>query len=67
MATKKTGKDVSLKDTMEDIKDIVAWFEDQQEPDVEAGLEKVKAATELIKAAQVKLDTIENEFEKLSK
>ena len=37
-----TEKQVNLKDSLKKLNDIVAWFEKQEEVDVEAGLGKVK-------------------------
>jgi len=41
---------------------IASWFEKQEEVDVEAGLEKVKEAKELIKDLEGSLKEVENEF-----
>ncbi len=46
---------------------IVAWFEQQEEVDVEAGLIKVKEGAALIKELKEKLKKVENEFEEIKK
>lgn len=53
----------NLSDSLKKIQDIITWFEDQQEVDVEKGLEKVKEGAALIKASRKRLQEIENEFE----
>lgn len=64
MATKET-KD--FKHHLEEIAEILAWFDSQEELDVEQALEKVKKATELIKASKKRLVEIENEFKEIKK
>ena len=58
-----TEKQVNLKDSLKKLNDIVAWFEKQEEVDVEAGLGKVKEGAELVKVCKKRLSEIENEFE----
>ena len=65
MTTKKTTP--SLGEQMKKIKDIITWFEDQEEVDIEKGLEKAKEGAALIKAARQELREIENEFEVVKK
>ena len=66
MTDKKQKKEETLSEMMKKIKSTVAWFDEQAEPDIEVGLEKIKEATKLIKSAQNKLDKLENEFKKIS-
>ena len=47
--------------------EIVDWLENQEEVDVEAGLEKVKEGAVLVKDCKARLAEIENEFEKVKK
>ena len=47
--------------------EITDWFENQEEVDVEEGLEKVKEAASLIKASKERLKAVENEFEEIKK
>lgn len=55
----------TLKESLKKLKDIVEWFDNQEEVDVEAGLEKVKEGTALIKESKKQLKDLENEFEKV--
>lgn len=57
----------SLKDSLKKLKGIIAWFDEQEEVDVEAGLEKVKEGAQLIKESRAELKNLENEFEKVKK
>lgn len=50
---------------MRKLKDIVSWFDQQEEIDVETGLEKVKEGASLIKESKKQLKELENEFEKV--
>lgn len=63
----KTKSQVNLNDTIKKLKEIVSWFEDQSEPDVEKGLEYVKEGAELIKSSRERLSEIENEFKEIKK
>ena len=56
-----------LKDSLKKIRDIIDWFDRQEEVDVEIGLEKVKEGAELIKESKIRLKKIENEFEEVKK
>lgn len=57
----------NLTKNLKDIEKIVAWFESQDEVDVEEGIEKVKAGVKLIKESKKRLAEIENEFEDVKK
>ncbi len=57
----------TFKDSIKKLKEIVEWFENQEEVDVEVGLEKVKEGAILIKESKQQLKDIENEFEKVKK
>lgn len=56
-----------LKDSLKKLKEIMAWFDKQEEVDVEAGLEKVREGALLIKESRAELKNLENEFEKVKK
>ncbi len=56
-----SGK-VDLKKSLAELKAIVEWFDDQDEVDIEAGLEKVRKGSELVKLCKGRLAEIENEF-----
>lgn len=60
-------KNTDLSSNLAELKRITDWFEDQQEIDIEAGLEKVKEAAALIKASKVRLAEVENEFEEVKR
>lgn len=62
---KKTGQ--NLNDTLKKLSQIVSWFENQSEIDVEKGLELVKEGAGLIKASRERLSEIENEFKEIKK
>jgi len=53
----------SLQDTLEELESIVGWFDEQDKPDVEKGLKKVKRGVALIKSSKSKFKELENEFE----
>lgn len=57
----------TLKESLKKLKGIIAWFDQQEEVDVEAGLEKVKEGAQLIKESRAELKNLENEFEKVKK
>ena len=65
MATK--NEKVNLTESLDNLNDIVVWFEEQTNIDVEIGLEKVKEAAKLIKASKTRLAEIENEFKEIEK
>lgn len=56
-----------LKNLLQNLEEIIKWFDEQEEVDVEAGLDKVKQGVSLIKTSRERLKEIENEFEKVKK
>ncbi len=54
-----------LKKHLDEVAKIIAWFDAQDELDVEQALEKVKQAAALIKAGKERLAKIENEFKEV--
>jgi exonuclease VII small subunit len=60
----KTEKDTIQKD-LQELEEIAKWFENEQELDVEAGLEKVKRGAELAKSLKARLKEVENEFREI--
>ncbi len=56
-----------INSSLKKLEEIVTWFEDQSEVDVEEGLEKMKEGAELIKELKTKLTKAENEFEEIKK
>ncbi len=61
------NKKFNLKESLGKLNEIVDWFENQEEVDVEMGLEKVKEGAGLVKDCKVRLAEIENEFERIRK
>lgn len=57
----------NLTKSLKEIEEIVDWFEDQDEVDVEEGIKKVKSGAKLIKESKKRLKEIENEFEEVKK
>ncbi len=55
----------NIKNSLRKLEEIINWFDNQEEMDVETGLEKVKQASEIIKNSKKRLKEIENEFEKI--
>ncbi|MFA5652029.1 MAG: exodeoxyribonuclease VII small subunit [Candidatus Paceibacterota bacterium] len=62
-----TEQKVNLKESLSKLNSIVEWFEEQEEVDVEVGLEKVKAGAELIKVCRKRLTEVENEFKEIQR
>ena len=60
-------KKFNLKESLGKLNEIVDWFENQEEVDVEVGLEKVKEGAGLVKDCKARLAEIENQFEKIRK
>ena len=65
MAGKK--QDVNLTESLAELNAIVGWFDEQENVDVEQGLEKVREAAKLIKDSKTRLAQIENEFKEIEK
>jgi len=57
----------NLTQSLKKLEDIVEWFENQDEVDVEVGLEKVREGAKLIKESRTRLKDVENEFEEIKK
>lgn len=60
-------KKESLGESLAKLESITAWFESQDEIDVEKALEKVKEGVSLIRASKERLREVENEFEVVKK
>lgn len=54
-------------ESLKKIQDIIRWFDNQEEVDVEKGLEKIKEGAVLLKQSRARLKEIENEFEVVKK
>lgn len=57
----------NLNNNLKRLAKITEWFDNQEEIDVEEGLNKVKEAVGLIKVSKERLKAIENEFEEIKK
>lgn len=58
---------INLKESLGKLDNIVKWFDEQEEVDVEIGLEKVKEGAELIKVCRKRLSEVENEFTEIQR
>ena len=58
---------LNLSESLKKLEEITEWFNNQQEVDVEKGLEKVKEGVQLVKASRARLQEVENEFEDVKK
>lgn len=58
---------LNLTESLKKLEEINAWFENQEEVDVEKGLEKVKEGVALVKVSRERLKKIQNEFEEVRK
>jgi len=57
----------NLSENLKELAEISNWFDAQEEIDIENGLEKVKRASELIKASKNRLTAIENQFHEIKR
>jgi len=57
----------NLNSNLKRLAEITEWFDNQEEIDVEEGLNKVKEAVGLIKSSKERLKAVENEFETIKK
>lgn len=55
----------NLSESLKKLEQISNWFDEQEEIDLEKGLEKVREGAKLIKESRSKLKNIENEFEEI--
>lgn len=60
-------KKINLKESLSKLNSIVEWFDEQEEVDVEMGLEKVKEGAGLIKDCKKRLTEVENEFQEIKR
>ncbi len=56
-----------IKEKLNELEQIAAWFEKQKDVDVEEGLKRVKEGAALIKDLKGRLREVENEFEEIKK
>ena len=60
-------QEINLTESLAELGGIVEWFDEQDDVDVELGLEKVRQAATLIKGSKGRLAEIENEFREIEK
>mgnify|MGYP000988638194 CR=1 FL=1 len=60
-------KEKNLGQNLKKLNQITEWFENQEEIDVEEGLEKIKEAAKIIKETKKSFQEVENEFEEIKK
>jgi exonuclease VII small subunit len=65
--TKNMAKEKNLGQNLKKLNQIAEWFENQEEVDVEEGLEKIKEAAKIIKETKKSFEEVENEFEEIKK
>lgn len=58
---------LNLSESLKKLEEITEWFSNQEEVDVEKGLEKVKEGVKMVKASRTRLQEVENEFEDVKK
>lgn len=67
---KHDGQEGNLGENLKKLSAIAEWLEAQErsdEPDFDAGLQKVREAAELIKVSRARLTEVENEFSEITK
>ena len=57
----------NLNSSLKRLAEITEWFDNQEEIDIEEGLNKVKEAADLISTSRERLKAVENEFEEIKK
>lgn len=57
----------NLSQSLKELDKIINWFDEQEEVNVENGLQKVKQGVQLITEIKQKLKEVENEFEEVKK
>ncbi|MEI7891005.1 MAG: exodeoxyribonuclease VII small subunit [bacterium] len=57
----------NLSESLKKLEEITQWFSNQQDVDVEQGLEKVKEGVRLVKESRARLQEVENEFQDVKK
>jgi len=63
----KDDKKIDLKKNLTDLADIVKWFEDKKDVDLDASLEKVREAAKIIKESRTRIQDVENSFREIEK
>jgi len=58
---------INLAESLRQLEEITKWFDNQEDVDVEKGLEKVREGVKLVKMSRARLQEVENEFEDVKK
>jgi predicted nucleic acid-binding Zn-ribbon protein len=64
---KAQNQSVDLNKDLARLAEIAKWFTDQQEVDIEKGIDLVREASGLMKTSKARLVEIENEFQEIKK
>lgn len=67
MKKQQNNGEKDLNSAIAELRAIAAWFEGQEEVDVELGLQKIKEGAVLIKECRTRLKSLENSFEEVRK
>ena len=57
----------NISKSLKSLEEIVNWFEEQKDVDIEKGLEKVKQGAVIIKTLKKRLTMVQNEFNEIKK
>lgn len=57
----------NISKSLKNLEEIVNWFEEQKDVDIEKGLEKVKQGAVIIKTLKKRLIMVQNEFNEIKK
>ncbi|HXV26535.1 MAG TPA: exodeoxyribonuclease VII small subunit [Candidatus Paceibacterota bacterium] len=63
----KTTEKNDIAKSLRELERIVAWFDEQEQVDVQQGLEKVREGAVLVKELRTRLKEVENEFNEVKK
>ena len=55
----------NISKSLKNLEEIVNWFEEQKDVDLEKGLEKVKQGAVIIKTLKKRLTIVQNEFNEI--
>jgi exodeoxyribonuclease VII small subunit len=58
-------KKINVSKSLKELEEIVNWFEQQKNIDIEKGLEQVKNGAVIIKDLKKRLKKVENEFQEI--
>ena len=65
MNAKKTKTDIAS--SLAKLEDIIRWFDEQEDVQVQEGLTKVREGAVLVKELRAQLKDVENEFQEVKK